>query len=344
MAVKVLIVDDSAFMRQLIKRILESDSEIEVVGIAADGFDALKKIDFYKPQVVTLDLRMPRMDGLTCLARIMAKNPLPVVIISALTTKDAEETFRALELGAVDFITKPGLEPSEDLWQLKDEIIQKVKTAALANLERLKEIPGEKAESISKFPQYDYELLGIGASTGGPRAIQFILTHLPPDFPLGIVVAQHMPGEFIKIFAARLNSLGPFPVKVAEDGEPVEPGTVLIAPYGYQTGVVKNGAESRIRLETGDYLYRPSIDYLFTSMAETFKNKAISVLLTGMGADGAKGLLNQRQLGARTIAEAEESCVIYGMPRVAAELGAAEFVTPLAKIPNLICSLVSGEK
>lgn len=344
MAITVLVVDDSAFTRQLIKKIIESDPEMKVVGVASDGEDALKKIEFYQPQVITLDLLMPQMDGHTFLSHLMATDPRPVVVISSWTTEEAEATYKALELGAVDFVTKPTLQPSEDLWELRETIIQKVKAAASVLPKKIEAIAIPKKEIVFKCPEGSpFEILGIGASTGGPRAIQFILTHLPPDFPLGILIAQHMPAEFLEIFSARLNSMGRFRVKLAEDREPVTPGKVLIAPYGLQTGVVRRGKEIRIKLYKDDSLYRPSVDYLFSSLAETFGRKAISILLTGMGADGAKGLKQLYDLGAKTIVEAEESCVIYGMPRAAVELGVAQFITPLLDIPNLICDLVTNQ-
>lgn len=350
MSITALVVDDSAFMRQLIKKILETDPEIKVVGVASNGEDALKKIDFFDPQVVTLDLEMPQMDGLTCLEQMMAEKPRPVVIISSWAKEGAEETLKALELGAVDFITKPGITSPEDFWELKDEIIQKVKNASLAHPERANVIKQEKPSTqITKVRKTTSacantdapKIVCIGASTGGPRALQYILTHLPGDFQLPVLIAQHMPEEFIRIFAARLSGLGPLEIKVAEEGDLLIPGRALVAPSVLQTGLVKNGNEVYIKLSEESTIYRPSIDHLFLSVAKVFKGDAIAVLLTGMGADGARGLKELRLLGARTIAEAEETCVIYGMPRVAVEMEAVEYIYPLDRIPGLLCSLVN---
>ncbi|HHU51056.1 MAG TPA: chemotaxis response regulator protein-glutamate methylesterase [Firmicutes bacterium] len=350
MSITVLVVDDSAFMRQLIKKILETDPEIKVVGVASNGEDALKKVDFYNPQVITLDLEMPQMDGLTCLKRLMMEDPRPVVIISSWAKEGAEETLKALELGAVDFITKPGITSPEDFWELKDEIIQKVKNASLAHPERANVITQKKSSTqiikvrkaaSAHLKTNNPKVVCIGASTGGPRALQYILTHLPADFPLPILIAQHMPEDFIGIFAARLNNLVPIEIKVAEEGDLLVPGRVLIAPSALQTSLVKKGNEVQIKLTKESTIYRPSIDHLFFSVGKVFKGDAISVLLTGMGADGAKGLKELRSLGARTIAEAEETCVIYGMPRVAVEMEAVEYIYPLDRIPGLLCSLVN---
>jgi len=346
LVITALVVDDSAFMRQMIKKILETDPQIKVVGVAVNGEDALRKIEFFHPQVVTLDLQMPKMDGLECLERIMTGHPTPVVIISSWAKKDAEETLQALELGAVDFVTKSGISSAEEFWELKDEILQKVKTAASAHPERILAPQSRTHTEITRVRKglphmgtAQPRVVCIGASTGGPRALQLILTHLPVDFPLPILIAQHMPEEFIKIFAARLNTLAPLKVKVAAEGDPLLPGQALIAPAGLQTGLEKKGNKIRIKLSEGSTLYRPSIDHLFLSVAEVFKGEAISVLLTGMGADGAKGLKRLRMQGAKTIAEAEETCVIYGMPRVAVEMEAVEYIYPLDQIPGIICSL-----
>lgn len=344
MAIKVMVVDDSAFMRQVLKEILETDPDLEVVAVATDGEDALKKMEFYPPQVITLDLEMPRMDGLSFLSHLMKKNPLPVVIVSSWARGDSEETLKALELGAVDFVTKPGPRPTADIWQIKEILREKVKAAARVRVDRIRELPKKEIPVVPAVLEENHpQILALGASTGGPRALQFILTHLPPDFPLGVVIAQHMPKEFIDIFAARLNNMGPLRVKKAEEEDYVLPGTVLVAPGGLQMRVARGKNELvQVRLSEEERLYRPSVDELFFSVAETYQNRAIGVLLSGMGADGARGLLRLREAGSRTIAESPETCVIYGMPKEAVKLGAVEFLLPLTEIPDFICRLISG--
>jgi len=350
MSIKVLVVDDSAFMRQTIKKILQEDPEIEVVGVAGDGEDALKKVEFYNPQVITLDLRMPRMDGLAFLTKLMKTSPLPVVLVSSWAREGTEETLRALELGAVDFVTKPSSEPSEEIWQIGDELRDKIKAAAQVRVEQIRVLPEKKIATVLPTLEKSYlKVLAMGASTGGPRAFHYILTHLSADFPLGILIAQHMPREFMEIFAARLNGLSQLRVKVAEEGDMIYPGTVLVAPGGLQTRLVKkkepDGSESvRVHLVREKKLYQPSIDEMFFSVAEIYGDQAIGVLLTGMGADGALGLQRLREKGALTIAESPETCVIYGMPKVAVELGAVDYLLPLTEIPDRICVLISGQK
>lgn len=345
MSIKVLVIDDSAFMRQVLKEILETDPDIEVVAVAMDGEDALKKIEFYPPQVITLDLKMPRMDGLAFLSQIMKKNPLPVVIVSSWAREDSEETLQALELGAVDFVTKPGAKPTTDLWQIKEILREKVKAAARVRVDRIRELPKKEIPVVSTVLEGSYaQILAMGASTGGPRAFQFILTHLPPDFPLGVVVVQHMPREFIDIFASRLNNMGPLRVKKAEEEDYIVPGTVLVAPGGLQMRVAGGKDDTvQVRISREERLYRPSIDEMFFSVADTFKDRAIGVLLSGMGADGARGLQQLRKAGAHTIAESPETCVIYGMPKEAVKLDAVESLLPLTEIPDYICRLISGQ-
>jgi len=341
LSITVLIVDDSAFMRQMIKQMLTTDPEIEVVGVAVNGRDALKKIQVYNPQVITLDLEMPEMDGLQFLAELMRVNPLPVVVVSSLAVKGGEQTFHALQLGAVDFITKPDAKPSKEIWSIQEELILKVKAAASVSPEQIKNLPSPAAvESIPFHPEIKKGVVAIGASTGGPRALSFLIANLPKDFPWGIIIAQHLPKEFVYSFASRLDSISLLKVKVAEDGEEVLPGKVLIAPSGLQTGVIRKGEKYLIKLAESTALYRPSADYLFNSVAENFGAQSIGVLLTGMGADGAYGLKMMRKAGSITIAESPETCVIYGMPRAAVEIGAASLQLPLTAIPKRLSMLL----
>lgn len=324
-------------MRQLIKQMLESDPGIKVVAVATDGNDALNKIDFYRPQVVTLDLEMPRMDGLTMLAELMRRHPLPVVVVSSIAVEGGEQTLQALELGAVDFVTKPVAKPSQDLWRIQDELVLKVKAAAGVSPERIRQLPATKPVPERTFTNVPSTgIVVVGASTGGPRALRYLLSQIPADFPWGMIIAQHIPAQFTQSFASRLGALSTLAVKVAEEDDEIRPGQVLVAPSGLQTGVVRRGGGARIKLEESDALYRPSIDYLFNSVAAVYQRNTVGVLLTGMGADGAYGLKLIKETGGITIAEAESSCVIYGMPRVAAEIGAVHYQLPLSEIPNCL--------
>lgn len=329
-------------MRQLIKQMLESDSEIKVISVATDGSDALKKVAHYRPQVVTLDLEMPRMDGLTFLAEVMKKHPLPVVVVSSVAVEGSEQTIQALELGAVDFVTKPVSKPSQELWRIQDELVIKVKAAAEVRPDLIRQIPVDDAPVQEKVfsAQLPTGVVAVGASTGGPRALRYLLSHLPADFPWSILIAQHIPREFVDSLAARLDALSPLTVKVAEDGEEIYPGEVLIAPGGLQTGVLSQAGKLKIKLASKDIIYRPSVDYLFNSVASVCKDQTIGVLLTGMGADGAYGLKLIKEAGGITIAESAATCVIYGMPRVAIELGAVHYQLPLSAIPNSLLSVL----
>lgn len=342
MAITVLVVDDSAFMRQLIKQMLESDPAIKVVAVARDGLDGLNKIEFFRPQVVTLDLEMPRMDGLTMLAEVMRRHPLPVVIVSSLAVEGGELTLQALELGAVDFVTKPVARPSQELWQIQDELVLKVKAAAQVRPELLKQLPVTKPVPEKVFTDVSSSgIVAVGASTGGPRALRYLLSQIPADFPWGMLIAQHIPVEFTRSFASRLGALSSLKVKVAEENDEILPGQVLVAPSGLQTGVVKEDGKVRIKLAQSDAIYRPSVDYLFESVAAVYKENTVGVLLTGMGADGAYGLKVIKEAGGITIAEAETSCVIYGMPRVAAEIGAVRYQLPLSEIPRCLTEVLA---
>lgn len=341
MAIKVLVVDDSAFMRQVLTRMLEEDREhgIEVVAIARDGADALAKIAAFKPDVVTLDVDMPNMDGLECLAKIMSDSPLPVIMVSSFTIAGAEPTLKALELGAIDYITKPSVSVPELLNTIKEDLIKKVLTASAIKPTKLKTIndqtsvkpqPASTSEIVNLT---SLELLAIGSSTGGPRALYYLLPLLPKNFPLGVVIAQHMPKEFTKVFAQRLDTLCQVEVREAVDGDQIKPGLVLIAPAGKQTAVVRNGNGLKVVItEEPVLLFKPSVDYLFDSIAKCCKDKVIGLIMTGMGSDGAIGMKKMRDAGARTIAESEDSCVVFGMPRVAIEMGGAEFVESLPLI------------
>lgn len=343
---KVLIVDDSAVMRQLLTEMLSHDPALEVIGAASDPYIAREKILRLEPDVLTLDVEMPRMDGLTFLDKLMRGHPMPVVMVSSLTERGCETTLRALELGAVDFVTKPKLDVASGTVALADEIVEKVKAAAAAKVGRRNKprpAPEPVAAAINGLARggsmirTTQKVIAVGASTGGTEALREFLEPLPAD-SAGIVIVQHMPEKFTRSFAERLDSLCRIRVKEAEDGDRVIPGHALIAPGNYHMEVFRNGAEYRVRTFVSDPVnrHRPSVDVLFHSCAQHLGANAIGVILTGMGADGARGLLEMHQAGARTIAQDEASCVVFGMPREAIALGAADEVTALDNIPAAV--------
>lgn len=333
---KVLIIDDSAVVRQLLTRILSSDPSIEVVGSAPDPYVAREKIMQLKPDVLTLDVEMPRMDGLTFLEKLMRSRPMPVVMISSLTESGAAETLRALELGAVDFVAKPKSDLSELLPVLSAEVISKVKGAASARMSRItaprteiQKVASSAALRIGAMERF----ICVGASTGGTEALKVFLGSFPAESP-SVLIVQHMPEKFTSAFAARLNELCDVRVEEARDGDRCTPGRVLLAPGNFHMTVVKDGAGAIVRLTSAPPVnhHRPSVDVLMDSAAKVFGPRAVGVILTGMGDDGANGLLRMRQAGARTLAQDEATCVVYGMPKVAFERGGVEEVLPLEKL------------
>ena len=338
MKTKVLIIDDSALMRQLLTEILSHDPSLEVVGAASDPYVAREKILRLAPDVVTLDVEMPRMDGLTFLEKLMRAHPLPVVMVSSLTERGCETTWRALDLGATDFVTKPKLDVQTGTMQLAQEIIDKVKAAARAKVRPVCRVPAVKPEPQLSPPavlsfRATHKVVAIGASTGGTEAIREVLARLPADAP-GIVMVQHMPEKFTASFAERLNSLSKVSVSEARDGDRILPGHALLAPGNFHMEVARSGAEYRVRVFSSDPVnrHRPSVDVLFASCARQLCNNAVGVILTGMGADGAREMAAMRRAGAHTIAQDEESCVVFGMPKEAIVLGGAAEVLPLDRI------------
>lgn len=332
--IKVLIVDDSALMRQLLSRILSSDPQIEVIGTAGDPFAARDKIKALNPDVITLDIEMPRMDGLTFLEKLMHGHPMPVVMISSLTEKGADTTLRALDLGAVDYISKPRLDVSTGTIEQSEEIISKVKVAAKVKVRSVAKSPPH-AEEIERTYRFSatHKVIAIGASTGGTEALKDLLTPLPADFP-GTVIVQHMPEAFTGAFAKRLDSMCRMHVQEARDGDRILPGHALLAPGGHQMVVVSRGAEYLVRVYRGERVNRhiPSVDVLFNSCARQLGKNALGVLLTGMGADGAQGMLEMKKAEGFTIAQDEASSVVFGMPREAIRLGGVDEVLPLNRI------------
>lgn len=341
---KVLVVDDSALMRQLLTEILAHDPELEVVGSAADPYVAWDKIHRLMPDVLTLDVEMPRMDGLTFLQKLMTARPMPVVMVSSLTDAGCETTLRALELGAVDYVSKPKIDVASGTVGMADEIIAKVKAAAKARVRMraprfgAQAPPGPAAAKPVSHIRTTHKVIALGASTGGTEALAEVLTAMPPDAP-GIVMVLHMPEKFTQSYAKRLDSLCRVRVREAQDRDRVLPGHVLLAPGSYHMELRREGAVYSVRVFSGDPVnrHRPSVDVLFNSCAQYAGRNCVAALLTGMGADGARGLLSLRESGAYTIAQDEATCVVFGMPREAIILGAAMEVLPLEEIaPRLL--------
>jgi two-component system chemotaxis response regulator CheB len=328
---KVLVVDDSAFMRKVITKMVDSDPELTVVGTAFDGLNALKRIEELNPDVITLDVNMPRMDGITTLRKIMEKNPIPVVMVSATTKEGAEITFRALKQGAVDYIQKPSGQISLDIETVRAELVEKIKTAAQANIVTHEH---ETYTPIKIEQENTEKIITIGASTGGPPAVEEVLVHLPENTP-AVLVVQHMPVGFTKLFAERLNKLCSFKVKEAEEGDVIEQGLALIAPAGQHMIVSANGT---VKLDNGPTQHgvRPAVDPMMKTAAKVYQNQVIGVILTGMGRDGSCGMQAIKENGGKTIAQNQKTCTVYGMPKTAIEEGNVDKILPLTKIPKQI--------
>lgn len=342
--IRVLIVDDSAVVRQILERELQKDPGIEVVGTAPDPYVARDRIVHLKPDVLTLDIEMPRMDGLTFLRRLMHYFPLPVVIVSSLTAKGGALAMEALDAGAVEVMCKPGA--SYSVGDMAIEIIEKIKAAAQVRVEKretgavgdLQRAAG--AVQRLSMTQTTNKVLAIGTSTGGTEALRRILPRLPGNAP-GIVIVQHMPEHFTRSFAQHLNEMCAIDVKEAEDGDTVAPGKALIAPGNFHMLLQRSGAMYYVQVKQGPLVnrHRPSVDVLFKSVARYAGANAVGVIMTGMGADGAAGLREMRDAGARTIAQDEASCVVFGMPKEAIAMGGAEYIEPLARIPEKMIEL-----
>lgn len=346
--ITVLIVDDSALIRTLFTQMLNAEKDIEVVGTAVDPLDAREKIKQLNPQVVTLDIEMPKMDGLSFLEKIMTLRPMPVIMASTLTLKGADATIRALELGAVDYISKPSNTHLHDAFgQLKKELVTKVRAAAIARIApRLRSQSGEAAPlPFNPKPGQGPRMIAIGSSTGGVEALRDVFQQLPANCP-PIMVVQHMPEQFTPSFAARLNSLSQVEVCEARNGMTLETGHAYLAPGNRHMKIVKSGNYWKCQVEPGPAVsgHRPSVDVLFQSVAEVVGSDAVGVILTGMGKDGAVGLLRMREAGAYTIGQSQNSCVVYGMPRAAQMIGAVQIELPLSEIPAHMLSHLSQEK
>ena len=360
--IKVLIIDDSALVRKMLSEILGSDKQIEVIGTAADPLMARQKIKQLNPDVLTLDVEMPNMDGITFLSNLMRLRPMPVVMVSTLTEAGAEITLDALELGAVDFIHKPKTDFSNSIQEYSKDLIEKIKIASVAQLKtgetkrraptnEVKKLKVQKKHSADeilelKISKRNYKLtdsiIAIGASTGGTEAIKEVLKEMPADSP-GIVITQHIPEKFSASFAARMDGLSAMKVCEAKDGQQIIAGHVYISPGGQHMLVEKSGARYICRLNDGPEVnrHKPSVNVLFRSVANQLGQNAIGVLLTGMGDDGAQGLLEMKQAGAVTIAQDERSSVVWGMPGEAVKLGAADEILPLNNVANALVHLYS---
>ncbi len=337
---RVLIVDDSAIVRQIFQQALSRDPEIEVVGTAPDPYVARDLIVEKDPDVVTLDLEMPRMDGITFLRKLMHHHPMPVVVVSSLTPAGGELALEALSAGAVEVMCKPGA--AYTVGDMALDLADRVKSAAVVDVRRRRAVAAPASDAkLPALSRTTNQILAIGASTGGTVALESILRVMPPNAP-GTVITQHMPEMFTKFFADRLDDLCEMEVREAEDGDSVNPGVALIAPGNRHLLLGRSGARYYVKVKDGPLVnhHRPSVDVMFQSVARAAGRNAIGVILTGMGGDGAKGLLEMRSAGAATIAQDEESCIVFGMPKVAIDLGAAEHVLDLARIPKqILCTL-----
>ncbi|MBI4667254.1 MAG: chemotaxis response regulator protein-glutamate methylesterase [Nitrospinae bacterium] len=334
--IRVLVVDDSSIARQVISNALSSDRDIEVVGTAPDPFVARDKVVELRPDVITLDVEMPRMDGVTFLRKLMKHFPIPVVMVSSLTQKGAETTLAALEAGAVDVVAKPVME-KHNLSEITVELLDKVKAASRARVRKVDSHPAAVKAPLTAMVATTNKVVAIGASTGGTEALKEVLSRMPANAP-GIVVVQHMPETFTRAFAERLNSLSTIRIKEASDGDSVTPGNCLIAPGNKHMLLRRSGSRYYVEVKDGPLVcrHRPSVEVLFNSVAKTAGKNAIGVIMTGMGADGATGMLAMKQSGAINIAQDEDSCVVFGMPKEAIKVGAVDKIVSLDKIPETI--------
>jgi two-component system chemotaxis response regulator CheB len=345
--INVLVVDDSAYNRVTLSRLLETHPDIRVVATAVNGEDAIKQVVRNKPDVVTLDLEMPVMDGFAFLRWVMASHPVPVIAVSSKSSD--RSVFKALELGAVDFVAKPGGRVSPRLPEIENDLVRKVVQAVNVRLENLRRrVSEDESRHVEPTPPAEgavvaIDLVAIGSSTGGPPALQYLFETLP-ELPVPFVVAQHMPPNFTRLFAERVNKLSLFDVKEPSDGELLEPGAVYVAPGGQQMEVYRDEDRLRARVfdANSDELHAPSVDRLFESASAACGARMLAIVLTGMGDDGAKGIRQVRSRGGRTIAESAESAIIFGMPGEAIRTGSIDDVLPLRDIPAAITRQCTG--
>ncbi len=340
-----LIVDDSAIVRKIFSEELSREPDIEIVGSAPDPYVARDKIVSLKPDVVTLDIEMPRMDGITFLRKLMKYFPLPVIIVSSLTTKGGALALEAIDIGAVEVISKPG--PAYSVGDMSVQLAEKIRGAARVDMRRRLKEQSKTVQSVAvikpklSLSQSTNKIIAIGASTGGTEALKTVLTQLPPSIP-GILIVQHMPALFTTSFAQHLNAICQIQVKEAQDGDSVVTGTALIAPGNFHMMMRRSGARYYVNIKSGPMVchQRPAVDVLFNSVAVYGGANAIGVILTGMGRDGAQGMLKMKEAGAKTIAQDEASCVVFGMPKEAIETGAVDRVVPLDRISQTLLEML----
>lgn len=340
--IKVMIVDDSPFMRMILKDIVDQQPDMKVIAIAKDGMEAVELALKHRPDVITMDVEMPKLNGIEAVKEIMKRAPTRIIMVSSLTEEGAEITLLALELGAVDFVTKPSGSVSMDFRKMAPELIQKIRDAMKIGvnqlLSRRKPVSGLKVRSIVSG-----KIVVIGSSTGGPRSLDLVIPPLPKDFPAPILIVQHMPPGFTKSLAQRLDRISNISVKEAEEGDELKPGCAYVAPGDFHMGVKYQDRKGIIYLDKKTEKInnvRPSVDYTLDKVAEIYKENTIAVILTGMGRDGAKGAFKVKFFKGVVIAESQETCVVYGMPKAVVEEGYADFVLPADKIPEKLTELV----
>lgn len=345
--IRVLVVDDSAFMRRIIRQMIESDPGIEVVGTARDGSEGVDMAMSLKPDVITMDLEMPKMNGFEATEAIMSKLPTPIIVVSSLTNEGAQATFDALDKGAVDFLAKNLNNSALDIIKIQEELHGKIRAVSKKKVGLLRRKPAvappSSAPARKRFATQKIAFVAIGASTGGPRAIQEVISKLPADVTTPFIIAIHMPTAFTRTFAERLDSLSELSVSEAEDGESIEEGHVLVSPGGWQTRVKRRGVTHfyiEVNGEPSSSIYKPSVDISMTSVAEAYPGRSMGVILTGMGHDGAEGMKAIKDRGGKTIAQDEGSCTVYGMPKAVVDAGIADKIAPIDMIAAEIVNMI----
>ncbi|ABR31609.1 chemotaxis protein CheY [Thermosipho melanesiensis] len=340
--IKVLIVDDSAFMRMILKDVIEKENDMKVVGIAKDGLEAVELAIKTKPDVITLDVEMPKLNGIEALKEIMKRAPARVIMVSSLTEEGADITITALELGAVDFITKPAGSISMNFRKVAGDLIKKIRNSMQIDINALVRKALYKPKTLNVKSLVSGKVVVIGSSTGGPKSLDQVIPPLPANFPAPIILVQHMPAGFTKSLANRLNKISNLNVKEAEEGDILKPGWVYIAPGDYHLGIKLHDKKSIVYLEKSEKInnVRPAVDFTLDKVAEIYKDKTVSVILTGMGKDGTKGAFKVKYYKGIVIAESKETCVVYGMPKSVIEEGYADFVLPAYKIPEKLVEII----